>query len=522
MAHDDKHADKKPHINNDSNNTHINKPLAAVCLHSIEKNTNSNNSLDQYHHNKQPPVLLSRKSLYAPISSYHEDTKNERQYHDGGLTKDGSAASIKRQISEELLHIPKSLMEKALHSHLSLISREYISPFSVLHRFAAVNHRVEHGGNFLPGVIFGSGFNSGVVLSTDGYKDKISKRELILIDSGIGTSLVAPTVDTVGVGGAGESLGGGEGGNGKRGWDRKNRIKKKVGKRFPGSISRKEAKRRIDTAAASTLSLLSSSSSSTNLSSSTTTTKSTGIVTERNATQTLIYLNEAWNEYVRKIIDHHRHAKNDGLDHKNQQRKQQHLRNVEDPLLLHHLLSTVELVGSHVLILKCDQCPSYVGKDGVIVDLTLNTWRIAISVPTNRHRFHKSKRKKRKMNRGGGNLPENRNLRGDKEDIESQPNNDAESIVRENIGDKDSSAAKLYNHEIENKANGGNKNTESSNNMNNHKHKNGMQHESSKKNISGSVNIAAEILNNHWMKEVRWKIIIVPKRASKLDIRFPE
>ena len=60
------------------------------------------------------------------------------------------------------------------------------------------------------------------------------------------------------------------------------------------------------------------------------------------------------------------------------------------------------------------------------------------------------------MNRGGGNLPESRNLRGVKEDIDSQPNNDAESIVRENIGDKDSIAAKLYNHEIENKANGGN------------------------------------------------------------------
>ena len=64
------------------------------------------------------------------------------------------------------------------------------------------------------------------------------------------------------------------------------------------------------------------------------------------------------------------------------------------------------------------------------------------------------------------------------------------------------SAAKLYNNKIENKANGKNRNTESSNKINNYKDKNGIKHKSLKNNINGSVNIA-DTLNNHWMKEFR-------------------
>lgn len=77
----------------------------------------------------------------------------------------------------------------------------------------------------------------------------------------------------------------------------------------------------------------------------------------------LVGLNHMWNQYAQSLLSNAWMGKK---------------KNVLDAAEAASLMATAELVGSHVEISKCKSCQSYVGRSGFIVDVTRNTWRIAL------------------------------------------------------------------------------------------------------------------------------------------------
>ena len=73
----------------------------------------------------------------------------------------------------------------------------------------------------------------------------------------------------------------------------------------------------------------------------------------------LVKLNRMWNEYVQNLLGKKKKA-------------------IDASSEVASLLSTAELVGSLVRISRCKACQSYQGKCGFMVDVTKNTWRIAL------------------------------------------------------------------------------------------------------------------------------------------------
>lgn len=71
----------------------------------------------------------------------------------------------------------------------------------------------------------------------------------------------------------------------------------------------------------------------------------------------LLQLNTKWNDYVRKLVSKEELSDTSALSRK--------------------LASHLELVGAFVRITKCCAHKQWVGREGMIVGTTVNTWRIA-------------------------------------------------------------------------------------------------------------------------------------------------
>ena len=109
------------------------------------------------------------------------------------------------------------------------------------------------------------------------------------------------------------------------------------------------------------------------------------------AHDTLLRLNDMWNAYICKLL---------GLEQKTEDGTTPRLpaeagfsRQRRSTAELSALLSTAELIGAFVRIDRCDASRAYVGKEGIVVDSTANTWRIALPKPVVET---KAKRKKEK------------------------------------------------------------------------------------------------------------------------------
>jgi RNase P/RNase MRP subunit p29 len=79
---------------------------------------------------------------------------------------------------------------------------------------------------------------------------------------------------------------------------------------------------------------------------------------------TLLKVNRKWNDYVRKL------ARVDQL---------LLLQQDEDPIkIVSSRLAQLELVGAFVELITCQAHKEWVGKEGMVVETTTNTWRLAI------------------------------------------------------------------------------------------------------------------------------------------------
>lgn len=89
---------------------------------------------------------------------------------------------------------------------------------------------------------------------------------------------------------------------------------------------------------------------------------------DEKAFNTLLEVNQKWNIYVRKLA---------GIT---DMKKEEHVTDDDDSLrkTLSPRLAQVELVGAFVNIVECRAHKEWVGKEGLVVATTTNTWRLAI------------------------------------------------------------------------------------------------------------------------------------------------
>jgi len=78
-------------------------------------------------------------------------------------------------------------------------------------------------------------------------------------------------------------------------------------------------------------------------------------------TQTFVSLNRMWENYSYNVL---------GKKCKNRKNEQM----VHD---ISRILDRIEMIGAYVSIVKCNSSPSYIGKIGIVVDETANTWKVA-------------------------------------------------------------------------------------------------------------------------------------------------
>jgi RNase P/RNase MRP subunit p29 len=162
--------------------------------------------------------------------------------------------------------------------------------------------------------------NGGRGLKARNFEAKLGQRALTLIKGGVGTSIVKSTPDLVN-----------SGISGKRKKELRNEII-----RIPGSISRNKRRRcQIEVGA-----------------------HHTG---RKNMDGTvLLGLHKMWEKYAKVLL----------------QKCMCHIS--FDAEEASSLIATGELVGAFVKIKSSDSCKSHVGKEGYIVEITKNTWRIAV------------------------------------------------------------------------------------------------------------------------------------------------
>eukprot|EP00979_Chaetoceros_neogracilis_P006887 scaffold1405_cov220-Chaetoceros_neogracile.AAC.2 len=163
--------------------------------------------------------------------------------------------------------------------------------------------------------------NGGRGLKARHYEAKLGQRALTLIKGGIGTSIVKSTTDMVGSSNAAK-------------WKKNNRN---VIIRLPGSISGKKRKRCKNQVGAHHSAG-----------------KLDGIV--------LLGLHKMWEKYIRILL------------------QACLLSNPFDAQEASSLIATAEIVGAFVKIKSSDSCKSHIGRQGYVVEITKNTWRIAVPV----------------------------------------------------------------------------------------------------------------------------------------------
>lgn len=266
--------------------------------------------------------MLSRNALYTPIEAYSSPSANARGQT---LTR----------------NLEKKLREKNLFSFLEEVSATYHGPTSAL----GVD-----GGN-----------HNSRTKNIIHFQRNLAQRALTLIGGGIGTPLARSATSLVDRSGA--SLG--SNGRGKRkrrtlcghlvhgAFSKRKRtgwcvsVTGNGGKKTLPSMKSIHLRRAED----GILGRVSSPRGNTVLSD-----------ISRVATNTLIGLNEIWINYIKILLRDHI-----PLESKN-------FKSNEIALLL----SSAELVGAFVKIEHCASHSSYCGMSGFIVDISANTWKVAV------------------------------------------------------------------------------------------------------------------------------------------------
>ena len=366
-------------------------------------------------------TTLSKESLYAPLSVYIPKAP-QKQVQDDASTSKGRKSPTSDGGSGgggvKFLNIPRELREPALLEHLSAISATYHHPTmsASLTSGAAGSDGSPKAHTATPRAkakAMGMGRNNGGrALPRRSYEDRLLQRSLVLVGGGLMTSVVG----TDGI--AATSTGDANGGGGADGGPdqpasrhvvdvsraQRRRRRRGRGHRIRGSISNSERKRRELEGGETTVESAAMQAED----------KGDGSRKRKRSNgahghDTLLRLTDMWNAYISKLLGLEQDA--DGAP-TTSSRKSIWKRSAAE---MSALLSTAELIGAFVKIDRCDASRSYVGKEGVVVDSTANTWRIAIPKPV----IGKTKKKQKDESDGKGSRDIEKNSNGERKDIKS-------------------------------------------------------------------------------------------------------
>jgi len=339
---------------------------------------------------------LSKESLYAPLTTYisRATTANaadtsaqsaEASAPGNRPTSTGSSSKRSRRskspppATSAYKAIPSNIRESSLIDHLTAISATYHCPTSA--------------STLLNGIGAGLGKNNGGQgLGRRAYEDRIKQRSLVLLGGGLMTGVAG----TAGVlhGAAGVAGDGGEGGEQQQpqflsksavevSRSKRRKRKRERGHRVRGSISNRERKRRLNAlngrrgdkvrVEGDGVSSKQKANGASSLPSSAKQQSGTS------TTDALFALNDVWNDYIRKLLGLKRDSDDGAVNQlKVPAKGKNNILSPRTPAEISAVLSSAELIGAYVKIARCDSSRSYVGKEGIVVDTTLNTWRIAI------------------------------------------------------------------------------------------------------------------------------------------------
>ena len=317
-------------------------------------------------------TTLSKESLYAPLTTYLPKAKGTAAQDDDDATASGSGKGRKSPTSADslkFLNIPRELREPALLDHLSTISSTYHHP--TLSASLMSGGSGSSDGHSPPQATtpraMGMGRNNGgQALPRRSYEDRLVQRSLVLVGGGLMTSVVG----TDGIAAATDGGVGADGGDQPMSRhvvdvsrSQRRRRRKDRGHRVRGSISNSERKRREMTRG--------------EMEATANPAEDGGNVNrkrKRSASthghDALLRLNDMWNAYIFQLL---------GLEPTTEGAKK--TIGKRSAAQLSTLLSTAELIGAFVKIDRCDSSKSYVGKEGIVVGCTANTWRIAVPGP---------------------------------------------------------------------------------------------------------------------------------------------
>ena len=321
---------------------------------------------------EQSFASLSRNALYAPLNTYIPNQDAQEATADsknGNAIVNNNNRNNKKKNNE--FGVGKNLQEKTLYKFLHNISTEYHSSTSPLGHLG--------------------GTNGGCPMRLQHVETKIAQRALTLIGGGCGNAFFAKSTSSI------EPTGiSGEGGGDN---DTKSHFpslltsqKRKKMKRFNyvhGSLSNKKRKKAIMRQQEKVSGIESNDNVNSNV---TTSNKNDDSKVEGGGVDTsgiiidctkeiLLGLNEVWNNYMNALL-HQSFGKYKESSPLSSLQKEK----------IATLVSTAEMIGAHVLLVGIDlgagipgsrrnsntskKLPM-IGKAGIIVDVTKNTWRIA-------------------------------------------------------------------------------------------------------------------------------------------------
>ena len=99
---------------------------------------------------------------------------------------------------------------------------------------------------------------------------------------------------------------------------------------------------------------------------------SSGAPKENDTFQRLLTINEKWNDYVRKLVHDVDSCPLDSMERR-----------------LSSRLFNMELAGAFVRITECSAHKAWVGKEGIVLGTTANTWRLVVVAAGNHQRLRK-------------------------------------------------------------------------------------------------------------------------------------
>ena len=326
-------------------------------------------------------TTLSRESLYAQLTTYiPKASPKQTTQDDDNASSSGKGRKSPTSDGVKFLSIPRELREPVLLDHLSTISSTYHHPTmsaSLMSGAASATGDSLKANSISKAKAMGMGRNNGgQALPRRSYEDRLLQRSLVLVGGGLMTSVVG--TDGMEAAASGEAGGGGADG-GDQPLSRhmvdvsraqRRRRRKDRGHRVRGSISNSERERR-ELARGEVESTFIRAEVGGNANR-----KRKRSTTTLHDQDVLLRLNDMWNAYMSKLLGL---EQND--DDTTTTSSKKPIRKRRSAAELSALLSTAELIGAFVKIDRCDASKSYVGKEGIVVDSTANTWRIAIPKP---------------------------------------------------------------------------------------------------------------------------------------------